>query len=223
MKARPILFSAPMVRALLDGSKTQTRRIVKPQPERVYFADNEPSVQRMKWKGTTYRPSYCLCPYGVPGDLLWVRETWGLSGDLADLSLRDYRIEDPVSIIRMFGSSLKYRADRDGYDEATQSWRPSIHMPRWASRLTLRITDVRVERVRSLSRDDAKAEGVRQSEGWTSDEKGRHFHAVSPIESFRHLWTDINGPDAWSRNDWVWVVSFDVLKQNVDDVLGEAA
>jgi len=163
MKERPILFSGPMVRAILEGRKTQTRRIVKPQPlrDRGVMAFNDGEHPQMR------------CPYGKPGDRLWVRETW-----CPDVEPYTFR----------------YKADGD---EPLERWRPSIHIPRWASRITLEVVSVRVERLQNISEDDALAEGI------TLVERG-----TSPVDQFNKLWESINGPGSWEANPWVWVVEF---------------
>jgi hypothetical protein len=203
MKERPILFSAPMVRAILDGRKTQTRRIVK---------DRRPWAQQAIPKLTAFVPSAdrssfgmkvgyqgdplaghvgtIWCPYGAPGDRLWVRETFG--GD--DICGYAYRADHPE----------QKRFEGDG-EQPDSPWRPSIHMPRAASRILLEVTDVHAERLQDISEDDARAEGVeafaRDAEGdcWTD---GKHRTALE------YLWGQINGPDSWARNPWVWVVGF---------------
>lgn len=190
--ARPILFSAPMVRAILGGHKTQTRRIIEPQPARVWFSESEPNVQKINWKGCTYRPSCICCPYGIAGDRLWVRETWAVA-----------KKWDGKSPGWTYGPvvgrpAVAFRADgavRSTYGK----WRPSIHMPRWASRITLEITKVRVERVQDISEEDAEAEGVDP------------IIAKVPThrDAFRYLWDDINGDGEWDANPWIWVLEFE--------------
>jgi hypothetical protein len=175
-KERPILFSTPMVRALLAGTKTQTRRIVKPQP--VTSGDRD-----------TF-----LCPYGQPGDLLWVRETHYV----ASAGYRDGR--DRV---------IWYRATEP---EAPCSWTPSIHMPRWASRITLRITGVRVERLNDISNEDAAAEG------WPGPDEQNSIASAYPIAWYSRLWEQINGRSSWERNPWVWVVSFERVQPSTSEV-----
>lgn len=175
MRERPILFSGPMVRALLDGRKTQTRRVVKPQP-----VDPFDGAQLR-----TAVSAYALagpCPYGEPGDRLWVRETWAKAGEQGD------RVE--------------YRADTA--DPKAGKWRPSIFMPSWASRITLEVESVRVERLQDISEADARAEGVTPA---PFTKAGRAAHLVH-VEAFESLWGSINGPDSWAANPWVWVVAF---------------
>jgi hypothetical protein len=186
MIERPILFSAPMVRALLDGSKTQTRRVVKPTPEWI----GQSGV--LSYRGRVGLP-HALCPYGQPGDRLWVRETH------MDL-----------------GACYLYRADAAAEQERAivaprQPWRPAIHMPRAASRITLEITGVRVERLQDISEDDALAEGC--SSTAIVHEDGEDYTGHYASEEYQDLWESINGPGSWEANPWVWVVEFKRLDQ----------
>lgn len=219
MTARPIIFSAPMIRALLAGEKTQTRRIVKPQPPR----DHSPLVVGRfcptvidRWGEelpgdevfgvTTEDGEWCTrCPYGQPGDLLWVRETWGAWPHMMGGIQLD---------------SLRYRADGEYQDEhGAWCWRPSIHMPRWASRLTLRITDVRVQRLQDISTEEAFAEGIERIDAYCGAIQLPHGKSYSTARgAFRSLWTTIHGPDSWSANPWVWALTFEVIRKNVDEV-----
>lgn len=185
MKERPILFSATMIRAILDGSKTQTRRIVKPEIRVVHaiYPDASISTNRIFEKGD----GRIHCPYGQPGDRLWVRECFGYSDS-----------ED---------ETLTYRADNPSRPHETPArWRPSIHMPRWASRITLEVTGVRVERLQEISEADAKAEGVPCEIIFGTDRgiDGKAF----PIREYRDLWESINGLGSWEANPFVWVVEF---------------
>ncbi|HEH6433212.1 TPA: hypothetical protein SHT56_002150 [Pseudomonas aeruginosa] len=225
MKERPILFTGPMVRALLEGRKTATRRIAKPV--------KHPDLGNIYAPGALVlerEPQHVIdraCPYGQPGDRLWVRETW--------------------TDVNLFGApALAYRADEDirdlmeepgflddrgafNYDDPRVKpypfacwsadldqarWRPSIHMPRWASRILLEITAVRVERLQDISDDQAEAEGVERPENitnvdvWDGAER-ELFNAMNqPRARFRRLWSDINGSESWDSNPWVWVVEF---------------
>lgn len=184
-KERPILFSGPMVRAILDGRKTQTRRVVKPQPcQQMVPVDFTLDQSSRRWSD---RQSLWNCPYGRPGDRLWVREAWA-----AD---RCYDHLKPCEIPE--GSTI-HRGE-----EIVSGWhkkRPSIHMPRWASRIDLEVTGVRVERLQDISERDAKSEGV-----WP-------LPPNPPIRghqrAFKALWGHINGSDSWAKNPWVWVVEF---------------
>jgi hypothetical protein len=189
---RPILFSAPMVRAILAGQKTQTRRAVKGFALELLGPDNfTPEYVAL--------PENHLCPYGVPGDRLWVRETWAPNDGSA-------------------GGHL-YRADHDaasGYHKldlktgvwthSVSRWRPSIHMPRAVSRITLEITGVRVERLQEISEADATAEGVETwATGAMSPEGQRDYSAIG---KFERLWSSINGIESWHADPFVWVVEF---------------
>lgn len=168
MKERTILFSGPMVRAILDGRKTQTRRPVKPQP----------------FVATPSMFDVSKCPIGQPGDRLWVRETWRMALQ-----------PGPDGLLRMVAI---YRAD----GEIKMSWRPSIHMPRWASRITLEIVRVWVERVQEITKEGAKADGCCGGHGSIP---GYAFSAT-PREHFRHIWQSIYG--TWEANPFVWAVEF---------------
>jgi len=191
LKERPILFSGPMVLAILDGHKTQTRRVVKPQPP----ADHpfpQPCVNDGYWwndskddhDDVSFWPTYstCLpCPCGKPGDRLWVRETWC-----------NYPMAGHDG-----AAGLCYRATNGSVPPG--SWKPSIHMPRWASRITLEITGVRVERLNEISRGDAMAEGCPHS---------NLAYGQNPCDWFHELWESINGPESWAANPWVWAIEF---------------
>lgn len=175
MAERPIIFRGPMVRALLAGTKTQTRRVVKPQPVR----DRGVLLER--------------CPYGAPGDLLWVRETFIHEP-------AGYCWEASVSIPCRPAITV-YRADSEG-DSRGAGWSPSIHMPRWASRITLEITGVHVERVQEISEADAMAEGAAPL--LVPPDGGSTPH----VEGYRALWMALHGPGSWDANPWVWVIGF---------------
>ncbi len=217
VKARPILFSAPMVRALIEGRKSQTRRIVKPLGN--HWRHDPPEFDeegRQTWSGERYI-DVDACPYGQPGDLLYVRETWGvITGKYSQ---------------RWPAGTTAYRADHGvthgGQEYDLMRWRPSIHMPRWASRLTLRIKAVRVERLQEISEADALAEGLTKwphkgdfaygfDGGWP-DGYATHTGA------FNALLHKVGRGEAWDRNAWTWVIEFDVIQANVDQVLREAA
>lgn len=252
MSERPILFSGEMVRAILDGRKTQTRRIMKPQPpdwgrlwrgwslgsEHFFFEFDCDTEGGRRWPAY-YERGVC-CPFGVPGNLLWVRETYAIE---TNLGFRE-SFSPPFSDNR----PIRWTVDEDGneaweqchyratdpapllsYDDREDPgvrWSPSIHMPRWASRITLRITDVRAERLTEISAEDAKAEGLKaitkdgklvkfgipdsdglpgtDDFGWPWDE-----WCVDPRDAFRTIWESIHGKNSWTQNPWVWVVSFE--------------
>jgi hypothetical protein len=213
MTDRPTLFSAEMVRAILDGRKTQTRRVLKPQPTKpVYQLVNDGRSAVYKSFGNFSRRQSDIrikCPYGQPGDTLWVRETWGAVWPADEpVPLRqceiEYRADLPPGCTDRPG---EWPAD-EGNGPEVPKWRPSIHMPRWASRITLRITDIRVERLQDISEDDAKAEGAKPL-----DYAAHHVAAGCGARiAFEQVWTTINGPNAWGDNPWVWVVAFERVK-----------
>lgn len=201
VRERPILFSASMVRAILEGRKTQTRRVVKPQPPARNDMINaaycgHPNLWLPNGSICADTPREWRCPYGQPGDQLWVRETWALHDQGFDTA------EESTFPI--------YRADKRRPEP--KRWRPSIHMPRWASRITLEVTSVRVERLQAISTTDAEAEGLvrfpfEDSFAWAWRDGDRSGHA-SPTGAFRNLWCSIKGAGSWDDNPWVWVVEF---------------
>lgn len=195
---RPILFSAPMVRGILAGTKAQTRRIWKMPPGMGWYVSGALKGEETGDVCDLTGPGWCSvdevrCPYGRPGDRLWVRETWGYFGGDEYLYQKDL-------------GSVGYRASQfDGIDHVPGGrWRPSIHMPRWASRITLEVTGVRVERLQDISIADAMAEGV--------VECNPSLRGLGPCSEWRYayedLWKQINGQGAWESNPWVWVVEF---------------
>lgn len=218
MADRPIIFSAPMVRALLDGRKTQTRRVLKPQPperpapnchpsykqkhpapyldaycgERATAANPRGMSRDWHWWQVDDRPGpvACRAPY-APGDRLWVREAWASDGMVG---VRYYATDDVHELRRK---------------------RSPIHMPRWASRLTLLVTDVRVQRLQEISEADAKAEGV----GGVCWEDWRDYGGPSSYRlPFRSLWNSIHGHDAWDDNPGVCALTFTVHRCNIDQM-----
>lgn len=213
--ARPIIFSTPMSQALLDGTKTQTRRVIKPQPNEVFGSGVSMqfpeffSVHAGVAKRTNHQ--WIRCPYGRPGDFLWVRETWS-------------------SVFRKtrHSNGCLYRTEDNGRDINPGSmkgrWRPSIFMPRWASRTTLRITEIRPELLNSISAEDALAEGIRSSKEIVP-RLTEYFYIDDPDvgwytakSAYVALWDKINGEGSWDNNPWVWVVVFEVIKKNIDEV-----
>ena len=209
MTSRPILFSGPMVLALLEGRKTQTRRVVKLSRSDAKHTDIE-QAQAMFDMGAL------RCLYGQPGDLLWVRETWSEVGN-SDPGHLVYKATYPNDLppdIQNVPADIH---------EAGYRWRPSIHMPRWASRLTLRITDVRVQRLQEISEEDAKAEGV-HPEGVETGRvlgEGQVEEVGSYVLPYSFLWDSINGVGSWKSNPWVWAITFGVIKANVDQCVME--
>lgn len=202
-KERPILFRGEMVRAILDGAKTQTRRLMKPQPE------PDPTNPGKHWWPSNWVQSMMsiedelcgedktmapyFCPYGKIGDRLWVRETF------SDPFPLDIECKNFTGFFRATDPDRKAK------------WKPSIFMPRWACRLVLEITDVRVERLNDISHEDAIAEGC-QGYNWVSSSPyfaGPHTDdGELPQEEYRTLWESINGVGSWAANPMVWVISF---------------
>jgi hypothetical protein len=226
MKERGMLFSAPMVLALLDGSKTQTRRLVKHEIRGPNYLGHFNWYDKNGWQGahgggTPFEKTNAalLCPYGQPGDQIWVREHW-----------RTYKALDgvpPRAIIA--GAGVQYEAGGAnvlGVNNADRGrFRNSMHMPRWASRIDLEITGVRVERLQDISEADTKAEGIESafdSTRWRmydhcDGEKHSQYvgprWTIDPVRSYRSLWLSINGAGSWDVNPWVWVIEFKRLEQ----------
>ena len=220
MKYRPILFSGAMVRALLADTKTQTRRILKPQP---FNGRPDDEVHKQMIENGALGQDESLtdllngaidhgfipeakCPYGQPGDRLWVREAFGkvnmhsLSNNGPLFEQITYRAGKRVLASKDAPSDFDMEnwpvSWVDDYKPTDGKWRPSIHMPRWASRITLEIISVRVERLRDISMQDVLAEGCMLSTSKTE-----------PLD-YQNLWESINGSGSWDANPWVWVVEF---------------
>ncbi|HDH1862996.1 TPA: morphogenetic protein [Klebsiella quasipneumoniae subsp. similipneumoniae] len=217
MKERGMIFNGEMVRAILDGRKTQTRRIMAPQPaddiERCIF----PNPEEIGWKSSLRHKhgstTAHFCHYGKPGDRIWVRETF--QGPLFDYDLMDSYCKDPTPFEKP--EFCVYKADGvpapefyDADDELHCCWRPSIHMPRWASRILLEITDVRVERLNSIHDVDAMREGIQNLTTCSHADFGIPgvVNAQHPVRAFQLLWESIYGADSWRANPWVWVIEF---------------
>ena len=238
MKERPILFSGPMVCAILEGRKTQTRRVVKPQPHRVYDiagATFDASDGVWAWHDSTEKICNLrrfACPYGKHGELLWVKEAWRYAGWSDDgepkieyaaggsawPKVPEERLDGVLDIWAALSAADNRAIDRVSAD---RRWRSPIHMPRWASRLTLKITGVRVQRAQQITLDDAISEGVREV---TKDGVVKKFCVYDrgdmssvpwqdmprdAVSCYRTLWDSINGKShPWASNPWVWVVEF---------------
>lgn len=220
MTDRPILFSAPMVRALLEGRKTQTRRPLKPQPfidQNGNFCSPARNGKIWNWgQHTNGRP--CVRNYiaeHVPvaiGDRLWVREAWHAARSLDSTPPRDIPRD----------ADIEYAATARSYAEIglKGKLRPGMFMPRWASRLTLEVIDVRVERLQDISEQDAIAEGIYlflgDGGGYKFQPGEQEFDTA--VEAYRDLWNHINGPGAWDKNPWVAAYTFGVIPQNIDQI-----
>lgn len=202
MRERGILFRAPLVRAILSGVKSQTRRLVKPQPQ---AWEGNPAF--LLWRGDDPKTLQHLverCPYGLPGDRLWVRETWrtheresdGVDGIL-------FRADNAFVEIENSRTASDRWIEANANGEHGEKWRPSIFMPRWVSRITLELTDVRVQRLQEITEEDARAEGVVPQEWVDANQFRSHCFA------FHNIWEEINGAKAsWASNPWVWSITF---------------
>lgn len=237
MSIKPMIFNTEMVQDLLDGRKVQTRRPVK-MPSGLWGCKNLGRITSTHPKKgrfgvfiqknnngfveTDLVPAPC-----APGDLIYVRETWCDVSNYGVPSIA-YRADSDIRDLMLEGSFLdggafnyddhrcaKYSFENwadDLFSGVEGCWRPSIHMPRWASRLTLKVTAVRVERVQDISETDAVKEGF---EGWDDDVTG----GWTAFDEFSQTWFGIYGEESWNRNDWVWVIDFEVIRQNVDEYL----
>ncbi|EPN2845315.1 hypothetical protein ACYQSV_000276 [Klebsiella aerogenes] len=243
MTERGMIFTGEMVRALLSGRKTQTRRIMKPQPEPCprgghWWPSNvfktmlhiEEEMQNGKggWGGLVGD----ACPFGDVGDRIWVRETWGaVSHELdEDGRIQPWTPDRPATVIHEmpFGNGYYsghaiYAADGDftwgdddGYEDGRSCWKPSIHMPRAASRILLEITDVRVERLNAISEEDARAEGIIDG-GCLNCGEPEPCGCANPepdaTDAFAYLWQSIYGQENWNANPWVWVIEFKRIEE----------
>ena len=248
MNTKPIIFSAPMIRALLAGTKKQTRRVMKPQPYSNGFHfdgydilchcdELPPSAMlltvgkgRNRYTTSNYEGWESSCPYGDPGDLLWVKETWRPRHALS--------IWDLIVTYAADGSERRILDGAFPEDDWTMPKAAArgnvspLFMPRRASRLTLQLTDVRVQRLQDISEAYACAEGLRV---FNEDDAILYYSALAteaewptgwhlnPVDAFRELWQSINGPESWDVNPWVWALSFRVIHANVDAVLADPA
>ena len=244
---KPILFSGEMVQAILDGRKTQTRRVMKPQLHTgklgdvyIYPKDNAAS----EWSSNPQMFA-CDCPYGVPGDRLWVREAFQRVEAFYGLGIL-YRSDESILAIDFDAPNEWERTNErlheprlELHDIACEGmpWCPSIHMPRWASRITLEITNVRVERLNEISAEDVVAEGIDLSPIWenstgvTYEEVAKVWTQNVPrndgesidqsysahfIACFKRMWDKINGKkNPWASNPWVWVIEFKKLEADI--------
>lgn len=238
MKERGMIFNSEMVRAILDGRKTQTRRIMKVQPKPCNHAnwpDDSPDPQ---WKsypggwccavcanGTTidhrHHAKGITCPYGTVGDRIWVRETF--QGPLFDYEQMESYLEDSSKFENP--EFCQYAADGkpapeyyDADDNLRHGWRPSIHMPRWASRILLEITNIGIQRIHSISQNDAAREGLMRlpvTGRYCINQGDQYFGGAShdAREVFSWMWQSIYGEESWNANPWVWVIEFKRIEE----------
>ncbi|HGY4912789.1 TPA: hypothetical protein ACNU9R_002480 [Citrobacter freundii] len=222
MKDRGMIFNGEMVRAILDGRKTQTRRPLKWKQTRFTEIGEREDGSNWPWSEDTEKvcDHWHPCPFGAVGDRIWVRETY--QGPLFDYEHMESYLEDSSKFEKP--DFCMYRADGkpapefyDADDNLHCGWRPSIHMPRWASRITLEITDVRVERLNGISETDAEAEGINMEALFDSQDCydciADHNMTGRPTAkgAFKYLWESIYGEENWQANPWVWVIEFKVV------------
>jgi len=208
VKERGMIFNGEMVRAILDGRKTQTRRPLKWKQTR--FTEIGEREDGSKWPWSEDAENVCdywhPCPFGAVGDRIWVRETFRVHSKATDLATLVYKASERNSWTEQ---THRVPVAQCNKSVSAEKWTPSLHMPRWASRLTLEITGVRVERLRDLSEDNAKSEGITPTSGGVLP--GWEYRI-----NFRDLWMSIYGTDNWEANPWVWVIEFKVVP-NVQD------
>lgn len=212
MKERGMIFNSEMVRAILDGRKTQTRRIMKEQP---VLNGNFYEVFGSAWsKGMTSIPAVpghslsTRCPFGAVGDRIWVRETFRVHSRATDVATLVYKASERNSWTEQTHRVPVAVCNKPATPE---KWTPSLHMPRWASRILLEITDVRVERLNAISEEDARAEGIIDG-GCLNCGEPEPCGCANPepdaTDAFAYLWQSIYGQESWNANPWVWVISF---------------
>lgn len=222
-KERPLLFSAPMVQAILNGTKSQTRRLIKNPEFFGCFTGDCPHLDEKECRAAIanlFIPEFN--PFGLPGDKIWVRETWYCDHCFE----RDYRLTRKIYVGQTLTDKeceaewhphLFYRADNPEFEDGPPKWSPSIHMPRWASRITLEIIEVRVERLREISEESARAEGAAPYDPtayFTISEMGgaEHIADWEYRAGFAKLWNSLAKPGAtWRDNPWVAVIEFKVV------------
>ncbi|MBM6485201.1 hypothetical protein JSX99_23705 [Klebsiella pneumoniae] len=220
MTERGMIFNAEMVRAILDGRKTQTRRIMKIQPEhsgfglrRVIGSKNGSDDGKYFWSlsdacGLKIRSKSFTCPFGSVGDRIWVREAFRVHSRATEVATLVYKASERNSWTEQTNRVPVSVCNKPATPE---KWTPSLHMPRWASRLLLEITDVRVERLNAISEEDARAEGIIDG-GCLNCGEPEPCGCANPepdaTDAFAYLWQSIYGSDSWNANPWVWVIEF---------------
>lgn len=211
MTERGMIFNAEMVRAILDGRKTQTRRIVKSDCMDIGEKDDG---TLWPWREHDNGGDYWYpCPFGEVGDRIWVRETWQAIHDSVDefghVEERTYSPSIPKEKDRYWHTVYAEHFGDENREDRGFPWRPAIHMPRWASRILLEITSVRVERLNDISQKDAQAEGMELT-GWrpTYSDPDSGGEVWTPYDNFAELWQSLYGVGSWLSNPWVWVIEF---------------
>ncbi|HHT0069041.1 TPA: hypothetical protein ACTW88_001879 [Raoultella ornithinolytica] len=210
MIERGMIFNGEMVRAILDGRKTQTRRIMAPQPADDIERSAFPNPDAIGWKSSLKHKygstTAHFCPFGAIGDRIWVRETFRVHSRATDVATLVYKASERNSWTEQTHRVPVAVCNKPATPE---KWTPSLHMPRWASRILLEITDVRVERLNSISQEDAQAEGLELT-GWrpTYSDPDSGGEIMTPYDNFAELWSSIYGDESWQANPWVWVIEF---------------
>ncbi|PLY37335.1 hypothetical protein F164LOC_10115 [Pectobacterium carotovorum] len=204
MKERGIIFNGDMVRATLSGQKTQTRRVVaNVSPDNCLVLRKPTKTKNGVYTHVLDAPQHDLCPFGKVGDRLWVRETFN------GFWLDDDVIQEIKDGISKASELCDYRSDYPDSSQPVGGWTPSIHMPRWASRILLEITDVRVERLNDISEEDAIAEGLERYNDDGIVYYGPYGHGdCRPEIAFSDLWQSIYGAESWNSNPWCWAITF---------------
>ncbi|EKN3982633.1 hypothetical protein NUF81_004460 [Yersinia enterocolitica] len=231
MNEKPILFNSEMVNAILSGRKTQTRRIMKVQPSEHFHPqtihgamdftahgytpgviDKDGYLQpaRKDVFGVADEDEGYACPLGAVGDQLWVRECFRVHSRATDVATLVYRASERNSWTEQ---TRRVPVSDCNRPVSPEKWTPSIHMPRWASRINLLITGVRVERLRDISQEDAQAEGMELT-GWrpTYSDPDSGGECETPYDNFAELWISIYGEESWQANPWVWVIEFERME-----------
>nr|WP_041930735.1 hypothetical protein [Pantoea ananatis] len=241
MRERPILLNAEMVRAVLDGRKTQTRRIIQSPAKNMQVRGHECISYRAPgdkwyqdyvfsmrdrsgtWQDYKHEQFLAKCPFGAVGDRLWVRETFRVHSRATDVATLVYKASEQQSWTQQVH---RVPIEKCNKPAVIDTWTPSVHMPRWASRITLEITGVRVERLNSISHRDACREGLfREEYNWRENEfplddiayrtsSAAKTRYSCPKRCFQELWQSIYGVDSWQANPWVWVIEFKRVEVN---------
>lgn len=212
MTDRPIIFGAPMIRAIFDGRKTVTRRLVTGHDVIEERDDGTPWPYYTTWSHGDDGSPWMACPYGAPGDRLWVKETFA---ERVDIDGKDPAQRARAKHYLMFKADGGDPRDPDSF-HTWGRWRSPRYMPRWASRLALDVVSVRVERLHAITEEDARAEGVRelplqegQAGAWWTADPSASLAAPDPVLAFRKLWDNLNAKRApWDSDPWVWRIEF---------------
>ncbi len=218
LKETPLLFKTEMILALLGGTKTQTRRLMKPQPDSTWpHSDGGEPYWHIGGCRLSTSSNPLVCPFGKPGDRIWAKETHQLvrptivcGGSVSAVELWPGRMPKahPGQDWMMWTAAGSDETSLPIRDRLVKKWRPSIFMPRWASRISLEITEVRAQRLQDITPDEASAEGI----AYPDHVDVRRVERCPLVDGYAALWDSINGKGAWDLNPWVWCLSFKVMK-----------